>query len=120
MVPRRMQSGQQGLHRESPAERAQMKTIYKYEVLVDDLFVVKMPRAARLLDVQVQGGTPFVWALVDTDAPLVRRRFALRGTGHPADDLETAAHVGTFQLQNGALVFHLFDRDAEQQKGLDR
>ncbi len=50
---------------------------------------------------------PFIWALVDTDAPEEARVFHVRGTGHPADAL--GRYVGTFQIDGGALVFHLFE-----------
>jgi hypothetical protein len=86
-----------------------VNTIHKYEVRIDDEFAIDMPKGARLLSVQTQGGIPFLWALVDTDAKQTLRTFALRGTGHPAGGLDFEPFVGTFQLNNGALVFHLFD-----------
>ena len=83
--------------------------IYKYPVPVADEFSIQVPEAARLLDVQVQRGSVQLWAMVAPDARMVTRKFALRGTGHDASGLGFAAHVGTFQLDGGALVFHLFD-----------
>lgn len=83
--------------------------IHKYPLRIADEPAVTMPRGARLLAVQVQHGRPCVWALVDPDAPLVTRRLALRGTGHPAEGLAMAPFVGTFQLEGGAFVGHLFD-----------
>ena len=86
-----------------------MITIYKYEVRIADEFVIEMPKGARILTVQTQGGAPFLWALVENTASMTMRTFALRGTGHQSDGLALAPFVGTFQLHNGALVFHLFD-----------
>jgi hypothetical protein len=86
-----------------------MISIWKFNIPINDAFTVDMPVGARLLDVQDQGGTPVLWAMVETAAQLTKRAFALRGTGHKADGLALADHVGTFQMSKGALVFHLFD-----------
>jgi hypothetical protein len=72
---------------------------------------IEMPRGAHVLCVQVQHGSPKIWALIDEDAPMENRRFALRGTGHAAEGLTVLGYIGTFQMHNGNLVFHLFSRD---------
>lgn len=99
-----------------------MHAIHKYQVAVEDEQRVRMPKGARILDVQAQGPFPCIWAIVDTEAELEERRFAVRGTGHELDDeLATATigtsggngharYIGTFQLHGGNLVFHLFER----------
>ena len=91
------------------------KSIWKYEVDINDEFFIKMPEGARVLHVGVQEGAMFICALVDTDSQTlhVKRRFALRGTGHPCEDLDDVPHVGTCILHDGRLVFHLFDRGEE-------
>jgi hypothetical protein len=86
------------------------RTIHKFTFEIADDFSVRIPEGARLLSVQVQHDIPQIWALVNTEAPNVIRRFALRGTGHDCEGLASADFVGTFQLGCGALVFHLFDR----------
>lgn len=71
-----------------------------------------MPEGARLLAVQVQAGTPCLWALVDPSAGSVTRRLALRGTGHSCEGLSPESYVGMFQLPTplgGIFVGHLFD-----------
>lgn len=85
--------------------------VHKYRVGLTDLFAVEMPRGAQILDVQVQHGTPQMWALVDPEAPVERRQFRLAGTGHRVEMYgdQQPKHVGTFQLDGGALVFHLFE-----------
>ena len=85
-----------------------MKTVYKYDVAMNDTSAIQMPAGAELLHVDVQHGSPKLWALVDTEAPLELREFHMAGTGWPADGF--GKHVGTFTLQGGALVFHLFER----------
>lgn len=85
-----------------------MKRIFKYPVEITDDSKIMMPRGADVLSVQMQGEVPCVWTLVDDAAPMVKRKFKLRGTGHPAEDLFADMFVGTFQMRGG-LVFHLFD-----------
>jgi hypothetical protein len=86
------------------------KTIWKYTLLVEDEQTLEMPEGARLLTVQIQHGRQQLWALVDDAEKLVSRAIATRGTGHPADGLDECDYLGTYQLSDGALVFHVFDR----------
>jgi hypothetical protein len=88
--------------------------VHKYPVLIADIFEVSMPQGARPLCVQLQGGKPCLWARVTIDPshPIVLRWFRLVGTGHPIEtDLLKwdGEYVGTFQLRDGALVYHVFD-----------
>ncbi len=81
--------------------------IWKYPFEVTNSFLVEMPTGARILSVQVQGGQPCMWALVAPGFPSEGRRFNVYGTGHPIRK-DPGEFVGTFQLSDGALVFHLF------------
>lgn len=110
-----------------------MRSIWKFDVHPDG-FLVEMPKGARLLTLALQSGPPHeaqrhypdpsalawgaagprVWALVDPDAPRVKRRLATIGTGQPLpDDADEWAYVGSFQMRGGALVFHLLDAGEE-------
>jgi hypothetical protein len=85
-----------------------MITVFKYPVKVSDEFDLALPADAHILTVQVQHGTPCMWALVDTEKPLETRHFRLAGTGHPiAQDI--SRYLGTFQVDGGNLIFHLFE-----------
>lgn len=84
-----------------------MKTVYKYDAPIADAFALSMPAGAEVLCVQVQGGEPKLWALVDSNAESGLRHFHWRGTGHVADGL--GRYVGTVQGMSGMLVFHLFE-----------
>lgn len=66
-----------------------------------------MPANAEVLYVEAQFSTPCLWALVDTDAELVERHFRVAGTGHPLNG--SLKHIGSFMLNNGTLVFHVFE-----------
>lgn len=86
-----------------------MKTVYKYTFQILDDFEILIPTGARILHVDVQRGQPCIWALVDPNAVDEVRKFHLAGTGHPIyDKVFEYRHVGTFMMENGALVFHLF------------
>lgn len=85
-----------------------MKAIHKFPLPVETECFVPMPRRAEVLCVQVQNGTPFVWALVDTKEKVTAKHwFFVYGTGH--ETFEQGKYLGTFQLEGGALVFHVFD-----------
>lgn len=81
--------------------------IYKYSIPVDDEIVIKMPKDAKVLTVQMQKSEPCIWILCDPNNEIVERRFYLYGTGMTVSHSET--YIGTFQMLNGGLVFHLFE-----------
>lgn len=88
-----------------------MKKIYKYDVRMREEFVVMLPIGAEILSVQTQGsdGEPKMWVLVDPDANLETRRFRIFGTGHEIDAQLALQFIATFQVDDGHLVFHLFE-----------
>ena len=92
-----------------------MKTIWKYELEAVDCQVLEVPEGATILTVQVQHGKPCVWALVNPDAVKVRRAFWVHGTGHDCTDVADAdaEYVGSVQLMQGMLVFHVFTEKAQ-------
>ncbi len=87
------------------------RAIYKYPIPVDDTLVVGMPDGAQILTVQVQDGQPCLWALVDPTAALRMRHIDIYGTGHPMAE-HPGRYIGTFQLHDGRLIFHVFDPEA--------
>jgi hypothetical protein len=89
-----------------------MKTIWKWTLKPQT--VIDMPDGAQVLTVQMQHGEPQLWALVDPVAPTVKRVFNIYGTGHSMGD-RTGSYIGTFQMDGGSLVFHVFEQiDANQ------
>lgn len=83
-------------------------TIWKFSVTVIDNFQIQMPEGAKILTVDMQGDVPYIWAIVVPNSPLQIRKFVLRGTGHPFVGGEDN-YIGSFQLIEGLLVFHLFE-----------
>lgn len=86
-----------------------MRTVYKYEVPLDDTFYVDLPKDSKVLSVGVQNDVPYIWVFVDDENEDSRKVFRLAGTGHPIADYLDLEFIGTFQLRSGNLVFHLFE-----------
>jgi hypothetical protein len=92
-----------------------LKTIHRYRLPITDEHTISMRRGAEILSVARRDGTTDavdMWALVGdtTDAEL--RTFRIFGTGHPVPDDANLAFVGTVQVHNGQLVFHVFEKVA--------
>lgn len=85
-----------------------MRTIWKFPLEVIDEQRVEMPEGAEILCVQVQAGVPCLWAVVIPDAAKVKRTIAVYGTGHPMKVKRADTYIGSFQLQGGFLVFHVY------------
>lgn len=92
-----------------------MQTIWKFEIAeITDRFTLDMPKGASILTVQIQNDMPSVWACVDSEQDIERRYFEIVGTGNPFpkenDEDIDRQYIGTFQLHEGKIVFHLFER----------
>ena len=85
-----------------------METIWKYELETTDHQELELPLAAKVLTVQMQNGKPCLWALVDTEEQKAGQSICIFGTGHPVEFV--GDYLGTYQLNDGALVFHVFKR----------
>lgn len=86
-----------------------MQTIWKYPLAIKNQQTLPLPQGSKFMCVQVQNNVPCIWALVDDKAQPGTRSVLMFGTGHPAGPAEVDAYIGTFQLQRGALVFHVFE-----------
>ena len=87
-----------------------MKMIYKYAFEVTGIVRIDMPMRAQVLTVQTQIGEPCIWAIVEPGEPVEPRFFRVYGTGHKWDTNVKATHyVGTFQLDDGGFIGHLFE-----------
>ena len=87
-------------------------TIWKFELIVADTQTISMPEEARILTVQTQNGSPCIWAMVEENFDMVLRHIRIAGTGHPLPngyDEIMGKYIGTFQLREGSLIFHVFD-----------
>ncbi len=87
------------------------KQVWKFPLSAGDN-IIKMPKNAQILSFQLQGETPCMWVLVDPDAYQVKRQFKIYGTGHniECDMYSRLNFIDTIQMDNGSLVFHLFEK----------
>lgn len=85
------------------------KTIWKYELDITGVQSIQMPKDAEILCVQAQNGKPCLWALVNPVAEKETIGLFTYGTGHivPTEPY-VHRYIGTYQLEDGALVFHVF------------
>lgn len=86
-----------------------MRTIWKYEIKSTGTSSVFIPIGSRVLSVQVQGGKVCFWAEVWQDAPKEERKFKVVQTGGEVNTCEGGAFIGTFQLDNGDYVGHVYE-----------
>ena len=87
-----------------------MRVIWKYKLdpVQGKTQSIMMPCWSNILDVQMQGSEPVLWALVDPSTPMEEREFLLVWTGEERDDLGDIGYIGTFQA--GPVVWHLFEK----------
>lgn len=71
---------------------------------------LELPKGAKLLCVDVQQGEPQLWVLVTPGNELETRCIESFATGQPIPIEHRYEHVGTFMLEGGALVFHVFEK----------
>lgn len=85
-----------------------MLTIWKFQLKTSDLVAINMPEGSKIISLQVQSSVPTIWALVNpAEMKIKTRYFRIYGTGHPIES--KGDFVGTYQLSEGALVFHVFE-----------
>ena len=83
------------------------KAIWKFPLSVLGESMIEMPKGAAVLTVQAQRNEPMIWAEVDPNAQNIKRRFVSYGTGHGYDG-DGLSYVGTYQINGGEFVFHVF------------
>lgn len=84
-----------------------MTQIWKYPLEVTDDQYISAPMGAKPLSVDVQHGTPCIWAEVDPGATSDSIRVRIFGTGHNISG-SGLQFVGTFQLHGGSFVGHVY------------
>jgi hypothetical protein len=84
--------------------------VYKYELEITGEQIVRLPFAAEILTVQMQGDKCYLWALVDPMNELEERTICIHGTGHPIPNGIKLKHISTLQIPHLGLVFHIFEK----------
>ena len=84
-----------------------MKTVYKYQLEVTDFQSINMPQGAKILNVKVKEGIPWLYAIVDSEEKIIEARPIFTfGTGRPL--IGEYDFIDTYQF-SGDFVFHVFE-----------
>lgn len=88
------------------------ETIYKTPLACALQQDIPMPHNAEVLSLQTQNGVPCIWWRTPFPMGPVEsapgRRFYTHGTGHMLHE-DVGRFIGTYQLDGGRLVFHVFE-----------
>ncbi len=86
------------------------RVIWKFPLPDDDTFTLDIPVKAWVLHVAVQAGIPTMWCMVNPQAKKAQVEFLRLGTGRVISKelVNECIYLGTFQLLEGYLVWHLF------------
>lgn len=94
------------------------KTVWKYKLSAKPFVELEMPIGAQILSVQsilnIADPDPkelaYLWAMVDPEMRLEKRRFIIIPTGvEMGDDVQGHSYVGTIQMQSGDIILHVFE-----------
>lgn len=86
-----------------------MKAVWKFDLRPypgED--IIEMPYGALLRCVALQGGQPRLWAEIDDELMRARRVLRTIGTGQYVNG-DLGEYVGTYQLQDGDIIAHVYD-----------
>lgn len=87
------------------------KVIFKYQMPVLESFTMKLPEGAQIIRMQDQDGMFWLWAVVDTDAPLEERHFMAFKTGATIPPDVNLTYVGFcavfVQMELGLYIFEV-------------
>ena len=71
-------------------------------------FELRLPKNAKVLDVQLQGNLPQMWVQLNPDEKrFVRTKFEVIVTGEQFE-IGDFSYIGTFQLYGGTIVGHIY------------
>lgn len=82
--------------------------IWKQILDIVDRQEITVPIGAKFLTVQLQQDHLAIWFECNEANPKQEVVIAIYGTGNPMPH-EPGKYIGTFQLDNGELVFHVYD-----------
>lgn len=82
-------------------------TIWKFTLEVTAEQIIEVPEVNNPLALQIQHGKPCLWMTVDPESTRIKVRVRIFGTGW-SGVTQDMLYVGTFQMQDGNLVLHVF------------
>jgi hypothetical protein len=69
-----------------------------------------MPQHGKIIYLATQNGKPCLWVELFPNLPKEKRTIEIFGTGHPLDEDIERIYLGSYQLHNGDLIFHVFEK----------
>ena len=87
----------------------ELMKIYKYVLPLSGSFTMELPIDSHILSFQTQHDELTIWAVVWPNSSTEERRFSIIGTGDEFDFDLVTKYIGTTQMHNGNLVWHLFE-----------
>ncbi len=85
-----------------------MRTVHKFKLPYGSN-VIDIHEGAETLSVMVQDDVPCLWAIVDTERPVVKRHFIIYATGSELKEPETLLWVATFGHLDNNFIYHCFE-----------
>ena len=87
-----------------------MKKVHKYSVGEVAIQWLTVPKGAELLTIELQGGFPFLWVLVDdAQTVFVKCEIVIYKTGEKIREYWTREqYLGTLIVANDTKVYHFF------------
>jgi hypothetical protein len=88
------------------------RVIFKYQMPVLEQFTMKLPAGAEIVRMEDQGGMFWLWAVVDTNAPMEDRHMRAFKTGAKIPDGIKLRYLGFcavfVQMELGLYIFEEF------------
>ncbi len=85
------------------------KTIFKYQMPIQEQFSMDLPKGAEIIRVADQGGMFWLWAIIDTEAPMEIRNFRAFKTGSSMPAMRDLRYLGFcaihVQMELGLYIF---------------
>jgi hypothetical protein len=88
-------------------------TVWKTPLKIDHLQTIEVPEGAEFLCAAAQDGTPTLWYTCNPAHKREFRTIMMVGTGHVM--MDEGKYIGTVFLNNGTLVFHIFEVPKEEE-----
>jgi len=82
--------------------------VWKYPFDLKDEVVLLIPGGSKVLHIAMQGLIPCMWVLVDPERTKKEFRFKIFGTGVPIEQESMGFHVGSFFMDGGQFIWHVF------------
>ena len=85
--------------------------IWKYQMPVAENFTMRLPENAQIIRMAGENGYLWLWAVVDTQAPLEERKFsAFKAGGEMPDDISSLVYVGMASIYiQQELMLYIFE-----------